>query len=500
MEACLLSRAAAWRPMQESHHRRAGWDSGGSSQVARHVRGAPAAAPQAALKLAPMSWLAVPAQLVAAPARTAPAAAPHTTLPAPAVRAGAQLPGDPGGTGTKRSAEVIDLLSSDDEDAVRIAAVRIATKRHQPPLRPAAPTAQPAASIDLTAAPPAAPPPRPLPPPQPSLAERLAAANERTGLELVRPPAHWTVSDTLLQGKHEFVDLPLPAGTAGVSRQVPAAPEVDEMALSELVNLNGIPHVEAVRALEHARGDVGAALIWHLSQTSRAAEVDQLAVAELLVNGLTRGDAEAALRQTGNDVQLALLYCLDCMDKRGAAAVAARQKGQASGQASGQEGGGACREEEAQQCRLLLKEGASVLVRLEAHQGISRSRVVKIERVQVSCFGAMPAPVGWGNRCSCRGEKACPYFRLGPTAFPFRFPFRIWCSGQTISGCGPRSPTRPAATPTSSCCGMVQMPTHWQPSPQRDLMHGENPHKVGWAGVSLIWGVAGVPLPVPPAC
>lgn len=60
------------------------------------------------------------------------------------------------------------------------------------------------------------PPPPPPPPPEPSVAERLAAANDETGLNLCMPPPHWHPTDMMLRGKCTFVELPLPGSAPQV--------------------------------------------------------------------------------------------------------------------------------------------------------------------------------------------------------------------------------------------------------------------------------------------
>jgi hypothetical protein len=54
----------------------------------------------------------------------------------------------------------------------------------------------------------------------PTLAERLAAANAGHGLDLVIPPAHWKVTDALLAGRLQLVELPLPSSGAASALHV----------------------------------------------------------------------------------------------------------------------------------------------------------------------------------------------------------------------------------------------------------------------------------------
>lgn len=356
------------------NHRRLGWGSGpapGAHAVgAQPVRGratAPAAAgsllhplppwataaPAVAARAVgplPLPWAAAPATAAAPskPPAPAPAAAPggrKRSVPAPA-----------------QASEVIELLESDEEEGGAIAAPP--SNRSRLGAAPAKQQQQQQqmllqaedAIVDLTGeaapavagapAPPSSSAPAaswshgkrrqaggrarrgeavraqlavPLPAaapaedavPAPGIEARLAAANERTGLDLVRPPSHWKVTDALLEGRQEFVELPLPAGCGSPGAVATGAgalvvSEAHAAAVEELL-ANGVPQDEAEQALEAVDGDVDAALEWLLRQRSAnaAAAPDEQAVAELRANRVSREDAVTALEHSGGDVQQA---------------------------------------------------------------------------------------------------------------------------------------------------------------------------------------------------
>lgn len=76
----------------------------------------------------------------------------------------------------------------------------------------------------------------------------------------------------------------------------------NELAIAEL-QLNGFSRAEAVSALEANGGDAEASLAWLLErQLAAEGQQDQVAVAELTAYGLSKADAEAALKECSGDV------------------------------------------------------------------------------------------------------------------------------------------------------------------------------------------------------
>ena len=250
---------------------------------------------------------------------------------------------------------VIDLLLEDSEGEEQAAERKAAASRSR---RCRAPPR--AVEVDLTSAEDTLPPP--------TLAQRLALANESTGLDLLPPPAHWRVGsdDELLRGVPQFVALPLPGGSGAAA--------IDEEAVTELVT-NGMSRVEAITALADVAGDVDAALLAALAAKTNA--VEDAAVAELQHNGLSRREAVAALQHACGDTLQALLWATE-RRSTGQPIVAAAAAGCAPTQRGKPEDRERARREQAE-----LAEAEAVLARFEAHNGMQRSRVLHIERVQV---------------------------------------------------------------------------------------------------------------------
>ncbi|DBB13492.1 TPA: hypothetical protein ACH3X3_000543 [Trebouxia sp. C0006] len=107
--------------------------------------------------------------------------------------------------------------------------------------------------------------------------------------------------------------------------------------------------------------------------------LDQATVEAMMYQGLSKEDAEAALRHCQGDGEAAMLHALECMDTGGAAACAQQQLALGSGSAQ------ALAEAAAQQaCQEAdLQEAQQVLTRFTANNSsLHLSNVVRIERVQ----------------------------------------------------------------------------------------------------------------------
>ncbi|DBA92731.1 TPA: hypothetical protein ACH3X1_002937 [Trebouxia sp. C0004] len=106
--------------------------------------------------------------------------------------------------------------------------------------------------------------------------------------------------------------------------------------------------------------------------------LDQATVEAMMYQGLSREDAEAALRHCQGDGDAAILDALECMDTGGAAACAQQRMALNSGsvkalaEAAAQQ---ACQEAD-------LQEAQQVLTRFTANNSSFLSNVVRIERVQ----------------------------------------------------------------------------------------------------------------------
>ncbi|KAL4421127.1 hypothetical protein ABPG77_001522 [Micractinium sp. CCAP 211/92] len=223
-------------------------------------------------------------------------------------------------------------------------------------------------------------------PAAPSLAERLEAANQRHGLDLRLPPAHWLVTDALLDGKLVLVELPLPG------QQPTGDDQVDEDKVAALLD-NGVTRAQAVEALAASGGSVSKAELWLIEKqlgggaAGAAGGADPLAMRELRANGLSEQDAVAALEACGGKVDEALLYYIETMPKGGPAAVrprpgaapAAARRSRAQQERERREA--ARRAELEAQRKRQLAEAEEVLAAFE-RGGVARSRVQRIERVQ----------------------------------------------------------------------------------------------------------------------
>ena len=218
-----------------------------------------------------------------------------------------------------------------------------------------------------------------------TLEERLAAANAKTGLHLLPPPAHWEVTEDILHGKTVFVELNLPPhhpnAAKGTHRNAEKTNRYDDNDVLQLQG-NGLSMDEAYAALDAAGGDLNLAITQLLKGSS--AHSDESKIREIVMNGISRRDAEAALEFCDGSVTKALILCAECFAQGTHPASIARKSKRDNQNSTGQrdiaalksleEDRAAKRKAEAE-----LKEVEEVLHRFKA---IDPNRVYRIERVQ----------------------------------------------------------------------------------------------------------------------
>lgn len=207
-----------------------------------------------------------------------------------------------------------------------------------------------------------------------SMEERLAAANAKPNLHLLPPPAHWEVTDELLEGHPMFVELELPPNHPNASQTATSAGSKHREKDLFCLQSNGLSIDQAHAALDAAGGDITVAISNLLSGQGSS---DEAQIQEVMMNGVSRRSAEAALTLHSYDVAKALVFCAECyakgMSPASIAPVGRRQRKQPVIVSS--------RADEAAK-RAHLKEAEEVLKRFQSDNGISSDRVFRIERVQ----------------------------------------------------------------------------------------------------------------------
>ena len=153
------------------------------------------------------------------------------------------------------------------------------------------------------------------------------------------------------------------------------------------LQLNGATRGEAVEALKASGGDVSAAVLWLVQQANAPpSDYADETLADLAANGLSKEDAKAALDHCSGDVAAALGYAVECMEAGGPAAVARREsrkksrRAAAAAAASARDGGdggiycdgtevAAARRAEESRLRAETAEVAAVLAAFESSSG-----------------------------------------------------------------------------------------------------------------------------------
>lgn len=220
----------------------------------------------------------------------------------------------------------------------------------------------------------------------PTLEERLAAANSITGLHLLPPPPHWTVTDGLLMGNTVFVHLPLPSEHPNASKNDKSRASASAHSTKDLqlLQANGLTIQESRTALDAAGGDIQRAI---QDLLSRQALDEDTKIREIILNGFSLDDAEAALSAVDGNLSEALTFCRDCSMQGISPMTAvygtdnrAHRKGRSllrdAGSTSDTAQSQVSKEQEA-----MLKEVKEVLHRFGS-TGVDSKRVIRVERVQ----------------------------------------------------------------------------------------------------------------------